>query len=230
MKENWLTRKPSETAYVVTSILAVILWSLSFLYLAGVASADVWMPATPRQVFVDHQYWRLWTTLFAHADMGHLMSNWLLFLPLAFLLNGYFGTLFFPVAGVLMGGLINYAVLRTLGSQTTLIGISAVVYWMGAAWLTLYFLIDRRRMPYRRFAVVIGIALVLFMPENYKPEVSYLSHLLGFVAGSASALIYYFFHREKFAAAEVYEEIEIEPDLEDHSTFEADPNLFFQNR
>lgn len=212
MKENWLTRKPNANSYLVTSILAVILWALSFSYLAHLSSAQVWMSATAQKVFVEHQYWRLWTTLFAHGDLAHLLSNWLLFLPLAFLLNGYFGSWFFPTAAIFTGGLINIVVLKTLGPQTVLIGISGLVYWMGAAWLTLYYLIDRRRVPLRRFAVAIGIALVLFAPEQYKPEVSYLSHFLGFVAGSASALVYYIFNREKFAAAEVYEVVEIEPD------------------
>lgn len=224
MKANWLTRKPNESSYLVTSVLAVALWALSFSYLAHLASAHLWMPATAQKVFAEHQYWRLWTTLFAHSDLAHLLSNWLLFLPLAFLLNGYFGSWFFPLAAIVTGGLINIVVLKTLGPQTVLIGISGVVYWMGAAWLTLYYLIDRRRQPLRRFAVALGIALVLFAPEQYKPEVSYLSHFLGFIAGSGSALVYFIFHRDKFAAAEVYEVIEIEPDIESEST--ASPNGF----
>lgn len=213
MIANWLTRKPKESAYFATAVFAVVLWSLSFAYLAN-SSMTGWMPATASKVFLQHEYWRLWTTLFAHGDLAHLLSNWLLFLPLAYLLNGYFGTLFFPLAGVFMGGLINIFVLKTLAPETNLIGISGVVYWMGAAWLTLYFLIDRRRSPLRRLAVAMGIALVLFFPETYKPEVSYLSHFLGFVTGVASALFYFIWNRKQIEAADVYYTLPPEPDLE----------------
>lgn len=213
MIANWLTRKPNDSAYFVTAIMAVFLWTLSFAYLAA-SSWTSWMPATATKVFSEHEYWRLWTTLFAHGDLAHLLSNWLLFLPLAYLLNGYFGTLFFPFAGLFIGGLINIIVLKTLGSETNLIGISGVVYWMGAAWLTLYYLIDRRRSHLRRLAIAIGIALVLFFPETYKPEVSYLSHFLGFVTGVASALLYFVFNKNKIEAADEYFTAPPEPDLE----------------
>jgi rhomboid protease GluP len=86
-----------------------------------------------------------------------------------------------------------------------LIGVSGVVYWMGAAWITLALLVDRRGKLSTRLMKALGVAMLLFLPETYRPEVSYLTHLLGFLAGVASALIYYAIGRRRFRQAEKYD-------------------------
>lgn len=173
-----------------------------------------WMPASAEMVLVKKEFWRLWTTLFAHGDLGHLMSNSFLLVPLAFLLSGYFGYFLFPLLGLFLGGIINFFVLMTLPQSTYLIGISGVVYWMAASWLTLYLLIDRRHSWKFRIAVAACLAVMLLAPETYKPEVSYLSHLLGFIFGVCSGGIFYIFNRNKFRNAEVVEYHIEEDDLD----------------
>jgi rhomboid protease GluP len=102
-----------------------------------------------------------------------------------------------------VGGLVNLLVLKTLPPQTELIGISGVVYWMGAAWLTLHLLIDHREKLRRRFGGALFLTLFLFVPETIHPEVSYLTHFLGFVSGALSACLYYWLRRQQFQAAEI---------------------------
>lgn len=202
VRENWLTRKPNAYAIYVTYFLALILTA------AGHYS-DL-LSATPHQVFELKQYWRAWSALFAHADMGHLLSNSMILLPLAHFLSGYYGFWFFPVVGLLMGGVINLLVLKTMAPATALLGISGVVNWMGAAWLTLFILIDRRWSPRRRLAIAVMLTMMLFVPDTFRPEVSYLSHLVGFVLGTMSALFYYLINRKKIEACEVREIVEDE--------------------
>lgn len=210
--ENWLTKKPSEAAFYVASLLTSLLLLSGFLYLSGRLHASEWMPASPHDVFVGAQIWRLWSALFAHADMGHLMNNALMFFPLTYLLVGYFGFYLFPILGMLMGGIINFLVLKSMPPESSLIGISGVVYWMGAVWLTLFVLIDSRKSLRRRLSIALFLSIVLFAPETYKPQISYLSHLLGYILGIASGALYYLIHRKKFLAAEVREEIFEESD------------------
>lgn len=205
IKETWLTRQPRWDAWLPTAFMALILFSASLGFLADVFHARDWMPASPINVFQKKEIWRLWTTLFAHGDLGHLMSNSFLFFPLAFLLSGYFGYFLFPLLGILIGGVINIFVLMTLPDSSSLIGISGVVYWMASTWLTLFLLIDRRHSWKYRFAVSVCLAVLLLAPETYRPEISYLSHLLGFVFGVLSALGFYTFYRRRFQAAEVVE-------------------------
>ncbi len=212
--QNWLTKKPSSIAYDVTFWMTLVLLFSGFVFLSGYFNSDVWMPASPNAVFKDFQIWRLWTSLFAHGDIGHLMSNSLLFLPLTFLLSAYFGVFVFPVLGLLMGGLINLIVLIYMPVNNSLIGMSGVVYWMGAIWLTLFVLIDTRKSVRKRIAVAVLLTAVLFAPETYKPEISYLSHFIGYALGIATGIGYYFLHKEAFKSAVVKVEV-----IEDDSDF-----------
>ncbi len=198
---TWLSRKPPSNALgsaVVMALLLLVGAALSLLF-----SGEEWMSATKNAVFVDHQWWRVWTSLFVHADLGHLLSNALLLLPLTWLLSGYFGRVVIPVLALLQGGVVNLIVLARMPDQVALIGISGVVYWMGAVWLTLYLLIDTRVTRRRRWAHAAVLAVVLFAPEKFLPGVSYLSHLVGFLLGIVSGLLIFLLQRQKIQAAEI---------------------------
>ncbi len=215
LRQNWLTRKPSDAAEPTTAILGSIVATLTWMFWNDIVHAASWMPASAHQVFSQHQYWRLWTSLFAHADGGHLISNAVLFIPLSFFLTGYFGHLFFPLFGLFMGGMINVAALSTMPAHTSLVGISGLVYWMGSAWLTLYLLIGTKESLRRRIGKTLFIGAILFAPQTFEPNVSYVAHFFGFAFGIPSALAYYFVQRETFKRAEVYDYV-FEDDDDDH--------------
>lgn len=223
IKENWLTRKPRAYARDAAALFSLFVAFASLYYLASPGAG--WMVAQPGAVFGAHEWWRAWTTLFAHADFGHFFSNIILFIPLAYLLSAYFSPLFFPGLGILAGGLANLLVLTTLPPDTTLLGISGVVYWMGAAWLTLFLLIDRRERLKRRFGSALFLALMLFVPETLRPEVSHLSHFLGFVSGAASGGALYALQRKEILAAEAREAVPL-----DLSAFTGDEDFFATDR
>lgn len=207
VKENWFTQKPRYRAANFTIFLTILLFASGIYYFSDVFGVQQWMGASYNSAFAQGEYWRLWTTLFAHADFGHLMNNALLFIPLTYLLYAYFGFWFFPVAGLFLGGITNAIVLTTMNPQVQLIGISGVVYWMGGAWFTLFLLIDHRKTMRYRFANVLFLLVMLFIPENYWPHVSYMAHFVGFVIGIASALVLYFLKRQTFNNAEVLDYI-----------------------
>ena len=199
--KNWFTRRIKARSFIVTSLLVLLVFGLSFYDWLSSHS----LSASYDQVFTQHKYWKLWSAMFSHADMGHLLGNALLFVPFALLLTGYFNLTLFPLWGLLLGGVINALTLTTMLPQTGLLGISGVVNWMGAVWLTLFFLVDRRTNWRRRFAVALFSSLVLFAPQEFKPEVSYAAHLIGFAFGIITGVIYFFLHQKEFLAAEVYE-------------------------
>ena len=163
------------------------------------------MSASGSSVFAKGEIWRLWTTLFAHGDEKHLLSNSFLFFILGSFMAGYFGLKNFPLIALLFGGLINFLVLRHMPPEVNLIGMSGVVFWLGGAWLVLYFLIDRRKSLYQRTVRAIGVGLVLFFPaEAFDPSVSYSSHLIGFALGALWAVFYFLWNRRRFRSAETY--------------------------
>jgi rhomboid protease GluP len=173
---------------------------------ANLAGAAHWMPATSEAVFGHGQIWRFWTSLFVHADEKHLLANSFLFYILGFFLVGHFGVKVFPFSAMFFGGVINFIVLKKMPAGAELIGVSGVVFWMGGLWLTLYFLIDRRRSLIQRILRAVGVGLLLFMPaEAFDPSISYYSHGVGFFTGILFGVGYYLINQKKFLAAEVKE-------------------------
>ena len=223
--ENWLTRKLNSNAWNITLVLVALLMFGSLIFLHQFFGAESWMPASYESVFKNHEYWRLWTTLFAHADPAHLLGNLFLFIPFAYFLTGYFGVLLFPLLGFVVGGLINALTLTTLSGASTLIGVSGVVHWMGATWVTLYLLIDQREPTQRRILKSIGASLILFIPTSFKPEISYLTHFLGYISGVISGAAFYFLNRKAFLAAVKFKIIK----EEDEALPQADEEHFFDS-
>ncbi|MGZ3728578.1 MAG: rhomboid family intramembrane serine protease [Bdellovibrionota bacterium] len=210
LRETWLSRKPRKHALDLSLLLVALLVAATFLYLNGLLAADRWMAASGAAVFDHKEIWRAWTTLFAHADLGHLLGNIFLFLPFSYFLAGYYPRWFFPVLGFFTGGLVNFAVLATMPREATLVGVSGVVYWMGAAWVTLYLLIERKEPLRRRWGKAVIVTAALFIPDTFRPEVSYLSHYLGFLTGVVMAAGLFRLRRKEFRSAEEREYLLIE--------------------
>lgn len=205
---NWLTRPLDPNAFFMAVISVLLLALASLLFWNDLGHAASWMTAIPQKVFQSHESWRLATALFAHADPAHLLSNSLLFFIFAVILYGHFGVVMFPVAALIFGGLTNLIVLKTMPPEAQLLGASGVVYWMGAVWLTLYFCLETRERFARRALKAVGIALMLFVPETFHQEVSYLSHVVGFIFGVLWGFVYYYWNRQQFLATEVVELID----------------------
>lgn len=207
VRETWLSQKISSQSYWFTLIFSTLFFLMGYVYLLEILPLKNFMPASYHLVFNEHQYWRAWTTQLAHADLVHLLSNSMMLFPLAFLLFSYFGIFVFPILGFLVGGFVNLVVLKSMPEGTFLVGASGLVYWMGATWLSLYFLLDTRRNLKRRFAAVLILTALLFVPETYKPEVSYLSHFVGYIFGLFSGGLIYLYRKKEFKKAEVIETI-----------------------
>lgn len=214
IRSTWLTRRPHDRGGIVAAWTVFLMLVGSIFYWRDFFHASAWMSASYNTVFTQGEYWRLWTTLFAHADMGHLLSNSLLLFVMGYFLSGYYGVLVFPVAAIFCGGITNAIVLQSYHPDVNLIGVSGVVYWMGATWLLLYLFVDKQRSYTQRTLRAIGVALGVFMPSTaFDPQVSYRAHLVGFVVGLFFAAIYYRLKRDQFTAAIVTEIVPEEPDL-----------------
>lgn len=206
IRETWLTRKPSPEGKSVAIFSTLILAACAVLYWTNFGNASSWMPASREAVFTHGEYWRLWSTLFVHGDLKHLLSNAFLFFILGFFLNGHFGWRIFPWAALFWGGLINLAVLPTYDPSTRLIGASGVVYWMGGCWLILYFFLSRQKNFTQRLLRTLGVTILLFMPaEAFEPDISYRTHFVGFALGILVGGAHYFMHRQFYRSAEIRE-------------------------
>ncbi len=212
---TYLTRKPDGEA-LMTAIIATLVLFLTTMWVwfspQGLEELTV---SSGKTVFENKEYWRLWTAAVTHADVGHLMSNSLLFFVLGYFLAGYFGIVMFPTLALIMGGLINSIALSTYGPTVNLLGASGIVYWMGGVWLVLYLLIDTRRSWGSRWLRVLGVGILMFVPsEAFEPAVSYRTHFIGFLVGNLTGLLYYAANAKRLRSAEVIEWIPPEVDDE----------------
>jgi rhomboid protease GluP len=180
----------------VLTMGAVISWS-------DYHGAEKWMAASRDLVFENKEYWRLLTTLFVHADAGHLVSNAALYAILSFLLFGYFGALVFPLASWLLAIPMTALALKTYPGATELIGASGLVHLMGGIWLSLYLLIATNKSLGQRTLRSIGVMLGIFFPTSFEAKTSYRVHFIGLAIGLAAGALYHFFNHRRLHAHEV---------------------------
>lgn len=176
-------------------------------------------------VFEKGEYWKAFTTTLMHADFVHLGHNTIFFLAFSVLLNSYFGFWIFPVLSFVVGGIINLIALKIYDPQIYLVGISGVIYFMAAFWMTMFVGLERQMSLYRRIMITTGVSLILFFPEVFVKNVSYLAHGLGFGMGIILGIIYFKLMREKLRSNELW----IEKAPENHELEEYIANLDNEN-
>lgn len=205
---TWLMGKPRRKGFI-TACLATVALLLGAVWIWSLPdSAAELLSANREAVFRQGEWWRLWSALFSHSDLGHLLSNSGLFFVFGLLLSGYFGLFLFPVMALFWGGLTNGVVVGTSSPEMHLIGMSGVVYWMGGLWLTLYFLLSRHLSVTQRVLRSLGVALMIFMPsEAFNPSISYKAHAVGFGFGVFFGGLYFLAYRRKFRAAERFADL-----------------------
>lgn len=202
VKETHLAKKPDPHAFPVALASVAVILLVSLLYWSDAFGLASLLPASRESVFLDGEYWRLATSIGAHADFRHFLSNGIVFGVLAFLLFGYYGAWVYPVLAIGLGSVVTAVALRTYPGGTLLVGASGVVYLMAAFWLTLYLFLERRVPPGKRLVRAVGFGLIVLVPTAVEPQVSYRTHAIGFVAGAAAALAYFSKHRDRLRASE----------------------------
>jgi len=209
IKSTLLSQKPREESLLIALLSVTVLLFVSLLCWRNPSLLDL-LAASRHQVVGEQEYWRLLTTTAIHADLTHFLSNAILFALFTFLLYGYFGFWMFPVAVVALGSLTNYLSLLTYSENVQLIGASGLVYLMAGFWLTTYVLVERTHPLKRRVLVAMGIALIVLVPSNLSPGVSYRTHAIGCGIGIVVALGYFQARKEQIRSLETFQIEEVD--------------------
>ncbi len=203
-----LSAKPRPWSHPLVSFILLCFLSLS-LFCWIYPDQMPLFTASRDEIFKEHQFWRLFTTIAVHGDLRHFLSNSLFFWIFGFLLHSYFDFLVFPVLSLVFGAVTNALTLYYYPGPSILIGASGVVYFMVGFWATAYFFIERKAHPLQRIVAALGVTLVLFFPTSYEPETSYLAHFIGFVLGTGVGTVYFFLNRSKIRKAEIWKVEEV---------------------
>ena len=209
IKSTLLSQKPREESWLIALLSVMVLLFVSVLCWRNPSLLNL-LAASRHQVLGEQEYWRLLTTTAIHADLTHFLSNAILFALFTFLLYGYFGFWVFPVAVAALGSLTNYLSLLTYSENIQLIGASGLVYLMAGFWLTTYVLVERTHPLKRRVLVAMGIALIVLVPSNLSPRVSYRTQAIGCGFGVIAALGYFQARKEQIRSLETFQIEEVD--------------------
>ncbi len=176
-----LSRRPSFSSAIPLFAVSILFVLCTFTFSSSSFSDYLW--ASRETVLTRHEYWRLFTALFTHADLLHLLSNLPLFFFFGIFIFEYFGFIVFPVISFFTGVSANIVTLYFYPDTVRLVGASGMVYGMASLWLVLYIYFDTARTIPMRIFRSIGFALIILFPATYEHSTSYLAHAAGFVIG-----------------------------------------------
>lgn len=171
---------------VMVLIFLCLIFSLLFWFFPNYHNF-LW--ASRHNVFQQHEYWRLFSALFTHSDIKHLLSNMPLFFVFGWLLRTYFGLLAFPLCALVAGALANYATLYFYSDHTRLIGASGIDYGLVGLWVIFYLRYEVRFSLSNKLLRVVGFSMLFLLPTSYSASTSYLAHGFGFLFGMLCAAL-----------------------------------------
>jgi len=166
--------------FFLFALISLVYWQSfagDYLYLSG------------KSFFVRHEYWRLVTAVFTHADAVHLLSNMPLFIIFGWMLRAYFGRLVFPFVSFVTGLISMLTAIFFYEPDVRLIGASGMNYGMVALWIVFYIKFDSDHFMPVRIVRAAGFSLIMLFPGSFHPETSYLAHAAGFFSGILAAFI-----------------------------------------
>jgi rhomboid protease GluP len=220
--ETYLSKKKYNYGLVVSVFFLTACIVTSLFYWNESQQISSYLSANPQSVFKDKEYWRLITTLFAHGGIEHLLSNSLMLFFLTYFVTSFYGYFISIPLSIIMGALVNLFVLLAFKQNTTLVGISGVIYYLWGLWFVLYLFIDETITFTRRLVKVFAIFFILLVPTSYSPTTSYLAHYIGFAVGVLTGLGLYpffkgrlsFYKKWEYKISEELEEMKFEEEAE----------------
>lgn len=135
--------------------------------------------------FSNGEWWRIFTAIWLHADLGHLATNAVFGFLLLGLAMGHFGTGIGALGAYLAGVGGNLATGLTASGKSTSLGASGMV--MGALGLLAVhsFTIWRRNRSLKQALSTIAGVIMLFALLGLSPGTDVMAHFGGFAAGIA---------------------------------------------
>ncbi len=200
-----ITGVPNSASFLMAALTVFVMILSTLLFWWAPESWADFLPAMKNAVMRDHQWWRIFTAVFIHADLEHLLSNMLMLGIFSFFIYGYFGFTIFPLISLILAAAVNFFTIQSYGPETSLLGASGLVYVLGGFWLAMYFFIQRQYPPMMRLIRVVGVALMMFAPTTFIPTTSYTAHGYGFLFGVMAAVIYFLINKKSIRNLEVYQ-------------------------
>ncbi len=204
LEQTLISQKPPQGTLLMTSFFLLFVFLFTQIYWMDFLGIARQLPAINKNVFIDGEWWRVFTATLIHSDLGHLLSNLYMLGILSYFIYAYFGLKIYPILTFFMAGLVNLICIYTYPLEVRLLGASGLVYILGGFWFTMYFFIQRQYSWLKRILRILGTSLMVFFPTTFEATTSYRAHLIGFIAGILLGLLYFLDHSKKIQKKEVY--------------------------
>lgn len=148
---------------------------------------------TPESLFEDHQVYRLFTSMFMHSGISHLVNNMIVLYFIGGTLEKYIGRVRYLIIYLLsglLGGLISQIYYMAMAENVICVGASGAIFGAVGAMLTVVVVNHGRveNFTFPRLIIYVVLSIYLgFMSQG----VSLSAHLGGLATGFFTALLLY---------------------------------------
>lgn len=148
---------------------------------------------TPESLFEDHQVYRLFTSMFMHSGISHLVNNRIVLYFIGGTLEKYIGRVRYLIIYLLsglLGGLISQIYYMAMAENVICVGASGAIFGAVGAMLTVVVVNHGRveNFTFPRLIIYVVLSIYLgFMSQG----VSLSAHLGGLATGFFTALLLY---------------------------------------
>lgn len=191
---------------IVTVVLAginIVLFLVADLFLFGRQSEIAYFMALNPVLVMRGEYWRLFTSMFYHFGIDHLVCNMLMLFLLGSMLEPFFGkvrygVLYF-VTGLAAGGaslLYNGLIRGEEGSLVLCAGASGAIYGLIGAYAAIFLAQRKTLAQQEKNRIFFAVAFLLF-GGIFDTGVGHDAHFGGFIAGLIFGSVYCILKKKK---------------------------------
>lgn len=151
-----------------------------------------WGATSYVDIVENHQYFRLFTALFLHADSDHLINNMLSLAVIGYMLETHFGSIRFLIIYFVAGVLANVGSVfyfHEIGTATVGLGASGAIFGIigGFAFLVFRYRGSNFGISGRRFALFLFITV--YSGFQAQGDVDNIAHIVGFFIGVLTSIV-----------------------------------------
>lgn len=183
----------------VTVVLAginIVLFLIVDLFLFRRQNEIAYFMALNPVLVMQGEYWRLFTSMFYHFGINHLVCNMLMFFVLGSLLEPFFGKvrygLLYFVSGLAAGGaslLYNGFIRGEEGRNVLCAGASGAVYGLIGAYVAIFLVKRKSLTAQEKNRLIFAVAFLLF-GSFFDTGVGHDAHFGGFLVGLLLGSLY----------------------------------------
>lgn len=191
-KQSYIKSKNTILTFILIMINLIIFSIMEFNGGPTIENLNSFGAINPYKVIFEHEYYRLFTSMFIHIGYTHLMSNMFSLYIMGTRVERYMGKISYIIVYILSG--LSGAVFSVLFTRSIAAGASGAIFGLEGAILT-YSFINKRALDDLDYYTIFIIALLGISIGSITANVDNFGHLGGFIGGIIVTLLLHVFKK-----------------------------------